>query len=150
FTGWHMIGVMGLFFGTIITVNLVMAFFATSTWTGLVVKNSYVASQHFNEVTAERRRAAEFGWKSEIDYDNGAFTVNLTQGGKPVAVENFSATIGHPANSREDRTVELASMGGGLYSGQTDLAPGMWQADLQATAPDGTLWSHSIRFRVGE
>lgn len=148
FTGWHMIGVMGLFFGTIIGVNLLMAFFATSTWTGLVVKNSYVASQHFNEVTAERRRAAELGWRAKVSYEGGSVTVNLTRDGKPVAAENVSAMIGHPASSREDRTVELAALGGGVYQAETSLAPGLWQADLKADAPDGAPWIHSIRFRV--
>ena len=45
FTGYHMLGVLVLYFGTIITVNLVMARFAITTWTGLVVENTYVASQ---------------------------------------------------------------------------------------------------------
>ena len=41
FTGWHMVGVMCLFFGTIISVNLYLAYQANHSWTGLVVKNSY-------------------------------------------------------------------------------------------------------------
>ena len=49
FTGRHMLAIMLAFFGTIIAVNLVMAIFASRSWTGLVVKNSYVASQEFNE-----------------------------------------------------------------------------------------------------
>ncbi len=48
FTGRHMLFAMLAFFGVIIAVNLTMAVFATKSWTGLVVKNSYVASQAFN------------------------------------------------------------------------------------------------------
>ena len=48
FTGYHMVAVMTLFFGTIISVNLLMAWYANTSWSGLVVKNSYVASQEFN------------------------------------------------------------------------------------------------------
>ena len=55
FTGRHMLAVVFAFFGTIITVNLVMAFLATGTFPGLVVKNSYIASQHYNERLAETR-----------------------------------------------------------------------------------------------
>ena len=72
FTGWHMAGVMFLFFGTIISVNLVMAYFATSSWSGLVVKNSYVESQRFNGVTAERQAMLDMGWKEfkvAVEYD---------------------------------------------------------------------------------
>jgi nitrogen fixation protein FixH len=49
FTGRHMLMIMLAFFGVIITVNVVMARFAMTSWTGLVVENSYVASQQFNE-----------------------------------------------------------------------------------------------------
>ena len=45
FTGWHMAITMIAFFGVIISVNLTMAILASSTWTGLIVKNGYVASQ---------------------------------------------------------------------------------------------------------
>ena len=62
FTGWHMAGVLCLFFGTIIAVNMVLAVNASTTWTGLVVKNSYVASQHYNETLAAAARQAKRGW----------------------------------------------------------------------------------------
>jgi nitrogen fixation protein FixH len=39
---------MVAFFGVIITVNMIMARFAVTTWSGLVVPNTYVASQQFN------------------------------------------------------------------------------------------------------
>ena len=56
FTGWHMVGVLGLFFGVTILVNLALAFFANGSWTGLIVKNSYVASQHYNERLAKEEQ----------------------------------------------------------------------------------------------
>ena len=61
FTGWHMVVALGLFFGTIITVNLAMAYYANSTWSGLVVKNTYVASQEFNGKVADVRRKRLWG-----------------------------------------------------------------------------------------
>ena len=48
-TGRHVLLWMVLFFGVVVSANLTMAFFATESWTGLVVKNSYDASQLFNE-----------------------------------------------------------------------------------------------------
>ena len=50
FTGRHMAIIMVAFFGVIIAVNLTMATLASRSWTGLVVKNSYVESQKFNSV----------------------------------------------------------------------------------------------------
>ena len=53
FTGWHMLTIMLLFFGTIISVNVTMAWNAVTSWSGLVVQNTYVASQ---SLTARRKR----------------------------------------------------------------------------------------------
>ncbi|HLA02420.1 MAG TPA: FixH family protein, partial [Aestuariivirga sp.] len=43
FTGWHMAAITISFFAVIIAVNLTLAVFASSSWSGLVVANSYVA-----------------------------------------------------------------------------------------------------------
>ena len=49
FTGWHMATILVSFFAIVVGVNLLMARFATSTFGGVVVENSYVASQQFNQ-----------------------------------------------------------------------------------------------------
>ena len=48
FTGWHFTAIITAFFGVVIAVNLTMAVFATRTFGGVVVENSYVASQTFD------------------------------------------------------------------------------------------------------
>ena len=53
FTGKHMLLLAVGFFGVIISVNVLMAVLSATSWTGLVVQNSYVASQEF-----ETRRVA--------------------------------------------------------------------------------------------
>ena len=63
FTGRHMLGIMLAFFATVIAVNVTMAMFASKSWTGFVVRNSYVASQEFNERSEERRRP----WDGTVD-----------------------------------------------------------------------------------
>ncbi len=47
-TGWHVFVMFGFGFGTIIAVNLTLAFNAVRTFPGLEVKNAYVASQGFD------------------------------------------------------------------------------------------------------
>ena len=49
FTGRHMAMILVAFFGVVIVVNLIMARYASSTFGGIVVENSYVASQEFNK-----------------------------------------------------------------------------------------------------
>jgi nitrogen fixation protein FixH len=65
-----------------------------------------------------------------------------------VRVDAIKASIGHPATNRDDRAIDLTATGGGRYEGVTELAAGLWQADLEAVAPDGTRWLHSFRFTV--
>ena len=62
FTGTHMVIIMVAFFGVIITVNLTMAMLASRSWTGLVVKNSYVESQKFNSTLQNSRAQAALNW----------------------------------------------------------------------------------------
>ena len=53
--GGHVLAMLLAFFGVIIAVNMVMAYFANSTWSGLVVENGYVASQNFDENLAKAK-----------------------------------------------------------------------------------------------
>ncbi|WP_421858573.1 FixH family protein [Oricola sp.] len=151
FTGWHMLGVMVLFFGTIISVNLTLAFYAGSTWTGLVVKNTYVESQRFNEVTAELRRQQALGWSAATDYDGSVFTVALTdRDGKAIEDAIVTARLGHPAHENADRMVTLVADGDAGYAAAADLAHGIWAARLSVTGPRGEVWTREIRFTVKE
>ncbi|MEF2553541.1 FixH family protein [Aurantimonas sp. A2-1-M11] len=149
FTGRHMIGVMALFFGTIISVNLTLAWFASTTWSGLVVENSYVASQHFNELTAERTVQAGRGWTASTHYADGIFQVDLQDSGaRPVSGVVVAAMIGRPATESADRTLRLEPLRSGGYGAPTDLAPGIWEAQLRVEAQGRQPWQHAIRFVV--
>ena len=58
FTGKHMLAIMLGFFAVVLAANMTMVYFARHSWTGLVVENSYVASQQFNAKMAETRAQA--------------------------------------------------------------------------------------------
>lgn len=149
FTGRHMWAVMILFFGTIISVNLVLAYFANSSWSGLVVQNSYVASQHFDTETAAKRRQAALGWTVRTSYQDGVFTVSLVDGmGRAIRDASVEATIGHPASEREDRTIVLQADSGGTYAAPTELGAGLWEAAIVVTGTDEQLWEKAVRFVV--
>ena len=62
-------------FGVIIAVNIAMAYFAVQTFPGLEVRNSYVASQGFND----RMRAQQaLGWTTRADLTQGVLRVTIT------------------------------------------------------------------------
>lgn len=139
-TGWHMLAIVGLFFGTIIAVNVAMAIVATGTFPGLVVKNSYVASQNFNELLAESRAQARRGWTADVSAHDGVLNVRLAdRGGATLAGFHLSARVGRPASAREDRVLVLTPGGDG-YAAQEPLPPGRWLVELEAWDGDDLVY----------
>jgi len=138
FTGWHMLAVVFLFFGTIIGVNLAMAFAATGTFPGLVVENSYVASQHYDELLADARAQEEAGWSYEIGVDNGAVLARIARHGAPLNDLAVAAHVGRPSTTQEDRSLVFALGADGAYRSSDTLPPGLWEVDLEASR-DGTV-----------
>lgn len=137
FTGWHMLVIMLAFFGVIIAVNVTMAVLAGRSWTGLVVKNSYVASQRFNEDLAEARRQAARGWTSQLDYRDAHFAFALKdRRGQPVVLDDLMVAVGRPASEAQDQTVALRHVGGGRYRGDVVLEPGIWMLRITGGAAE--------------
>lgn len=149
FTGWHMVGVMGLFFGTIISVNMFLAFSAGSSWTGLVVQNTYVESQHFNAKSAEYERQAELGWHAEANYSDGAFSIDLTDAsGNAVQQSEVIVDLGRPVHEGDDRSLQMFPTANGSYEVETDLGAGVWEANLIVSQHGVVAWSRIIRFEI--
>jgi len=131
FTGRHMLIVMLAFFGVIISVNITMAVLAQRSWTGLVVKNSYVASQHFNADLAEARRQSERGWTSALSYTKGEIQLRLLDSdGRPVIIDDLTLAYGRPAYEQADRTASLLYTGEGVYTAAVALLPGIWALQI--------------------
>lgn len=148
FTGRHMFWTMLAFFGTIITVNLTMAFVANGSWTGLVVKNSYVASQEFNAKVGAARQLKARGWTGRLQIADGRITYALTdRQGQNMRIRDVTVAFRSPASDRDDRTVALATAGSGA-SGSMALADGIWIIEVTATAADGIAWHETRRTRI--
>lgn len=129
-TGWHMLAIVGVFFGVIIAVNLVMAYVAVGSFPGLTVKNSYVASQRHNELMERARAQEAMGWTSSIRADGDGLHVALKDAeGRPLRRLDVSLRLGRPASAREDRIVELDAAPAGYRSPEV-LGPGRWVAEL--------------------
>ena len=150
FTGWHMLACMLAFFGVIIVVNFGMAMLASSTWTGLVVKNSYVASQKFNGELAAAKLQKSHGWKSGLAYKNGILTLRLEDRlGKPLNLQQPRLSIGRPAFEQQDRALDLAVRGNGLHAAAIDLAPGDWFVRIDGQL-NGETYRRDARLHVGQ
>jgi nitrogen fixation protein FixH len=135
FTGGHMLTLMIAFFGVIIGVNVTMATFARSSWTGTVVDNSYVASQRFNAQAAEGRAQAALGWKGSLRIGADSLSYRLVdKAGSPVSLRAVKVSLRRPAYAAEDQTIELASAGEGTFRAGQAVRDGIWIVEVDADA----------------
>lgn len=133
FTGRHMAGVLIAFFAVVIAVNVVMARFASSTFGGAVVDNSYVASQHFNRWLDEAARERTLGWRAEAKrLADARVEVTLSSGGAPV--NGLAATARHPLGRLADRDLTFGALGGNRFVSRKPLPAGRWTLRLTASA----------------
>lgn len=148
FTGRHMLAVIFAFFGTIIAVNLVMAFLATGTFPGLVVRNSYVASQNYNQALAETRAHEATGWRMTIGAEDGVIAVALVdRDGAPLGRLAVTATVGRPSTTQYDRQLDLVGDAAG-YRAAEALAPGLWEVAVEAREDDRLVFAGRERIHV--
>ncbi|MFT3966168.1 MAG: FixH family protein [Sphingobium sp.] len=138
FTGYHMLGLCGAFFGTVVTVNMVMAVQASRTFGGTVVDNSYVASQHFNRWLDEARVARRLGWTGEVARQrDGRVSLSLWNPGGALDGAAVTAVAEHPLGRSPDRLLRFTPIGKGYYRTVEPLPAGRWRLRLDIRAPIG-------------
>ena len=128
-------------FGVIITVNLFMAFSAVSTFPGLEVKNSYVASQTFDD----RREAQEaLGWNVRAFHENGDLNLSIRdEAGRAVQAAQLVATVGRATHVQDDVTPDFR-FDGVNYTAPVPLGDGNWNIRMRALAQDGTEFQQRV------
>lgn len=151
FTGWHMLAIMVAFFGTIISVNVAMAYYANSSWSGMLSKNTYVASQDFNLKAAEAREWARLGLRGDIAVDHTRVRYRLEGPTDLLAdVRTVTAVFHRPVGDGQDLSVELGRDGDGTYAAEHGLASGPWIVDVEAKAAERTIFHQAERVVVTE
>lgn len=147
--GFHVLMAFIAFFGVIIAVNMTMFYVAAGSWTGLVVKNSYVASQDFDTVLARAQSQEALGLKDTFDLNGEVITFGLVDpAGGQVDADAVYAVFGRPAFNSQDRRIDFSPAASGVYTATIPLEAGEWIAILNATLPDGTTWTMRYRFVV--
>jgi nitrogen fixation protein FixH len=144
-TGRHVLMIFCGAFGVIISVNLLLAYSAVSTFPGLEVKNSYVASQQFDE-----RKAAQeaLGWTVRADAAEGQVILSITDAaGQAVRVGGLEAVVGRATHVADDIKPEFI-FDGTAYTAPIDLADGNWNIRMTAQAEDGTKFAQRVILHV--
>jgi nitrogen fixation protein FixH len=147
FTGRHMLIIMICFFGVVLAANLTMVYFARLSWTGLVVRNSYVASQEFNGKTAAMAKAAEISVHIELEKTQVMLTLR-DKNGWPVRAEAATLTLGRPSHEGEDQAITLAAQDPGVFTARHSLSHGQWSGSITADIPGQVNWSRPVYLLV--
>jgi nitrogen fixation protein FixH len=136
FTGRHMAMILVAGFGVVIAVNLLMARLAVSTFGGVVVENSYVASQEFNTWLKAADQSRALGWEPRVmRRGDGRIEVDFKAGASPLALE---AIARHPLGRLPDTDLEFAAAGPGRFVSATPLPAGRWTLRMAGTAGEKT------------
>ena len=132
-------------FAVILAANLTMLVAATGSFPGLVVKNSYVASQGWDRKTNAQR---VLGWAAVAEYADGTLRVTMTgRDGAPVPGLNVVAVVGRPASTRDDVRLILAEGANG-YAAPLTLTPGRWRVMIAGADAEGGRFEAVAEFRV--
>ncbi|RUX21131.1 cytochrome oxidase [Mesorhizobium sp. M2A.F.Ca.ET.042.01.1.1] len=140
FTGKHMLVSILAFFAVVIGVNVTMATLAQKSWIGLVVENTYVASQQFNEEARKGRAQAALGWTGKLTVASGEVRYSLVDSqGKPVPLRGVKVLFRHPAYEAEDEALTLAAVAGSAGSAEAFAVRhtprnGVWIVEIDADA----------------
>ncbi|HKL69525.1 FixH family protein [Salibaculum sp.] len=128
-------------FAVIISVNLLLAFSAVRTFPGLEVKNSYVASQNWDE---ERAAQLALDWTVDAVVRDEMLTLSITDAmGAPVEVQSLSGVFGRATSVKDDQTPAF-EFNGEAYVAPVQTSDGNWNLRLEAVAPDGTDFRQRI------
>lgn len=142
FTGRHMAAILVGFFAVVIAVNVAMARLASSTFGGVVVENSYVASQNFNKWLGEAAAERRLGWTaSAARLPDGRIEVRMT--GLPAAPATLLATARHPLGRMADRTLAFVEAAPGRFVSDEALPQGRWVLRIEAAAA-GQNWRAEV------
>lgn len=131
FTGRKFLFVMLAFFGVIIAVNSLMAYFAVNNFRGTVVDSSFVASQDFNRDFARFAAQETRGWSVEASLEGARARLTLAgPDGAPLSGLIVTATAMRPLDQREDRPLALREVAPGVYEAGQDLPAGQWTLQI--------------------
>lgn len=149
FTGRHMLLIMIVFFGVIIAVNITMAVVARQSWTGLVAKNTYVASQQFNQKMADTKAQAALHWSGSLTVRDGAIGYRIADASSQnVPLKSVSLKFMRPVGDHNDwsETLTLSSDGG--YRTIHPVADGVWLVAIEADAGLDKPFRETLRINI--
>jgi nitrogen fixation protein FixH len=126
-------------------VNVYLAVKAVSTFPGLEVDNSYVASQGF-----DARKAAQkaLGWSLPPATTQGRMTLAFhVPSASRCRSSDLQPLVGRTTEAKDD-ACPVCVQDGAVYAAEVPLHKGKWMVKVTASAPDGTLFEQRSEIYV--
>lgn len=141
FTGYHATIIIVSFFTVVITVNMVMARFALSTFSGTVVDNSYVASQKYNQWLEQARTQQAHGWtvSPAVRTADKASIIITGADGTRLQGATIKAIAEHPIGQSEPFEINFIQTGTGEYQSVQTLPEGRWKLKITISHDDKVM-----------
>lgn len=145
-------------FGVVLAVNGALAYFATSSFTGLSTENAYEKGRLYNRNLALAKAQEALGWQVDTKI-SPASTKDAAKAdiaiayrdkdGKPLEGLKVTAALIRPTAAGYDHKVTLAPLGNGVYGGVFELPlAGVWDMDVTALGGGDASYQHAQRFVI--
>jgi nitrogen fixation protein FixH len=130
----------------VVLVNLVLVYYAVSTFTGVTVQRAYERGRGYDTVLAEAARQDALGWRAEVTLTAGALAVAATDRDGRAIAGRLEGVLLRPLDGTE-LPLAFAPRGAGRWTAEA-LPPqrGQWEARLTLFGPNETPFD--IRARV--
>lgn len=138
--GWHVFGAFFAAFSVIILANLTLAVNAVRTFPGLEVRNSYVASQSFDD---DRSAQTALGWDVAAFIDGEELLLSIQDETGPISPKIIKAIFGSATHVGQDQTPDFVFDGTYLRA-KVRAGAGNWNLRLIAESGDGTVFQQRI------
>ena len=138
-TGWRVLSIFLACFGLIMSVNILMVYYALTTHRGEIADHPYEVGLAYNtEITAAQAQDQRH-WAVDVSAHRGADglvhveTTLKDAAGLALSGLNVVTKLQAPADMRRDVKVVLVEDAPGHYQGQLQAAAGGWTLDLEAS-----------------
>ncbi|MBX9593091.1 MAG: FixH family protein [Roseomonas sp.] len=131
---WVFVGGMLL----VVVVNMVLVFFALTTFTGVTTGRAYDRGRTYNDVIAAASRQAALGWAADVQLRGASVVVVVVKDRTGIAVPG--RIEGRLLRPLEGTTLPLDFAATATGTFRADIGarqPGQWDAVLRFFGPDG-------------
>ncbi|MGG5809198.1 FixH family protein [Falsiroseomonas sp. CW058] len=143
---WAFVGGMLL----VVAVNVMLVYFALSTFTGVTVGQSYDRGRTYNNVIAEAARQDALGWRAQVALDGAVLSVAVADREGLPAQGRIEGVMLRPLDGTT-LPLDFAAAGAGRFiaAAQPPMA-GQWEARLVLHGQDGARFDIRERIFVRE